>query len=442
MKKIIKTALKYIVVYVILITLFVALLALSSIFPSSWIKENVAESTEYLISEADSEESNYWYVPIVYKGIKVIFDNYSDALMINTAYSIDNNEPLYSAFVARKNYIPGKTDIIIEEGPGELGFASKFTYRDQVQELNATVNGEVLESFEYARYWHGYLAVIRPLLILFNINSIRILFIILFIILGIILFYLLCKKINLITAIIFLIGLFYVEYLYIGLSIQGSFVFFIMMIASIIILKRYDKIKSFPLLFFITGMITNFFDLLSAPALTLGIPMLIYFALKNKEQELSIKEYILKIASLSISWVIGYALTWVAKWTLLDLIYQKNIFNVALQQVFYRAGGEETVSFLEVLISNYEYVMGGIMISLLAIYIYTIAKGLSNYKLKLKLTKRILPFFIIALIPIVWYFVVQNHSYHHAFFTYRNLALTLIGIPLGILTTLTFNKKV
>lgn len=267
-------------------------------------------------------------------------------------------------------------------------------------------------------------------------------FIILFIVLIGILFYLLCKKINLITAIIFLIGLFYVDYIYIGLSLQCSSVFFVMMIISIIILKRYERIKSFPLLFFITGMITNFLDLLSAPVLTLGIPMLVYFALKNKEQELSIKGYILKIASLSIAWVMGYALTWIAKWTLLDLIYQKNIFNVALQQVFYRAGGEETISFLEVLISNYEYVIGGTMISLLAIYIYIIVKGLSNCKLKLKLTKRILPSLIIALIPIVWYFVVQNHSCRHAFFTYRNLALTLTGIPLGILTTLIFNKKV
>ena len=224
--------------------------------------------------------------------------------MLNTAYSIDNARPLYSAFTARKNYIPGETNTVIEETAGELQVPSGYDKKDSVAELKDTVNGRVLESFEYGRYWHGYLTIIRPLLIIFNIHTIRVIFIILFVVLAAILLYMIYKKINLITAVIFLIGLTYVEYFYIGFSLQGAFVFFIMMISAIIILKRYDKIKSFPFVFFMIGMFANFFDLLTAPILTLGIPMIIYFLLKNREQELSIKEYILKIASLSIAW--GY----------------------------------------------------------------------------------------------------------------------------------------
>ena len=53
------------------------------------------------------------------------FDNYTDALIINTAYSIDSQKPLYSAFVARKNYIPNITTEIYEDVPGELKSSSK-----------------------------------------------------------------------------------------------------------------------------------------------------------------------------------------------------------------------------------------------------------------------------------------------------------------------------
>ncbi len=359
MRKIIKPALKYIIVYIILILLFIVFLTISSLFPSDWIKENIAESANILESE-----SNYKQVNVIYKGMIIPFDNYTDALMLNTAYSIDNARPLYSAFTARKNYIPGVTNTVIEETAGELGFSSKYEERNQVGELKDTVNGRVLESFEYGRYWHGYLTIIRPLLILFNIHTIRVIFIILFVALAAILLYLIYKKINLITAVIFLLGLTYVEYFYIGFSLQGSFLFFIMMISSIILLKRYEKIKSFPFVFFIIGMITNFFDFLTVPILTLGVPMLLYFLLKNKEQELSIKEYILKIASLSIAWGMGYALTWLAKWTLLDFIYHNNIFDVVFNQISYRTVGEGDISFLDVIKLNYSI---GISVCILSI---------------------------------------------------------------------------
>lgn len=122
------------------------------------------------------------------------FDNYTDALMINTAYSIDSQKPLYSAFVARKNYIPNITTEIYEDVPGELKSSSKYSRHNEVGELNDLVNNEKAESFEYARYWHGYLIFLRPLLILFNINQIRIMLTIILIILACILAYLIYKN--------------------------------------------------------------------------------------------------------------------------------------------------------------------------------------------------------------------------------------------------------
>ncbi|MEI3356321.1 MAG: hypothetical protein V8R81_04560 [Clostridia bacterium] len=155
--------------------------------------------------------------------------NDTDALMINMI-SIDNKTPLYSSFVARKNYIPEITEKIYEDTSGELKSASKYEHHNEVGELEDTVNGEKLESFEYARYWHGYLTVLRPLLLIANLGQIRIIFTIVLFLLFIVFAYLIYKKINLTVAAIFTMGLISIEYFYLGFSMQGIFIFFITMI--------------------------------------------------------------------------------------------------------------------------------------------------------------------------------------------------------------------
>ena len=192
MNKIIKQAAKYILIYSVTLSFFIILLTLVSSFHSTWIYDNVKKSAETLLQETNCKEVN-----VNFKGTKIYIDNHTDALMINTAYSIDNRQPLYSAFVARKNFLPDKTEIIYPDSVGELDFSKKYKKLSQTSELNDIVNGEVLESFEYARYWHGYLTILRPLLIIFDVNSIRMLFRAVFVILAIWLLYLINKKINL-----------------------------------------------------------------------------------------------------------------------------------------------------------------------------------------------------------------------------------------------------
>ena len=42
------------------------------------------------------------------------------------------------------------------------------------------------------------------------------------------------------------------------------------------------------------------------------------------------------------------------------------------------------------------------------------------------------PYIVIAIMPFVWFFVLKNHSMYHSFFTYRNLLLTIITVPIII----------
>lgn len=189
MKKVLKEGLKYIAIYFIMIAIFITSLALVDLIPKDTMKENVKQTADILMEQTNKWRLNIRFIPIT-------FDNYTDALMINTAYSIDSKTPLYSAMVARKNYIPGKTKTIMEDTSGELVSSSKYEELDQVGDLNDTVNEDTEESFEYARYWHGYLLWLRPALCLGNINVIRIALTVIFIALAVALIAIICTKIR------------------------------------------------------------------------------------------------------------------------------------------------------------------------------------------------------------------------------------------------------
>lgn len=437
-----KNIIKYIGIYLLFIIFFVISLVVVSSFNKEAISENVKKSAEVLLSEGNRK---IIYIP--YKNCNLQFDNYTDALMINTAYSIDPETPLYSAFVARKNYIPNVTTEIYEDVPGELKSSSKYKRHNEVGELKDLANDEKAESFEYARYWHGYLIFLRPLLILFNINQIRIMLTIILIILAGILAYIIYKKINTIVSVIFLISLLGVEYFYLGFSMQGVFIFLIMMIASIIIVGRYEKIKNFGILFFITGMLTNFFDFLTVPMVTYAVPLALYF-LTREDTELNAKQIIIDIIKYGALWGIGYGVTWFTKWALTDLIFEKNIISTALKQVLYRSNGYKTYTLLKVINANMIYIISqllvNIIITIISIKLYEIIKMKETEKTSItnkQILITVLPFILISIMPFIWYALLQNHSYYHAFFTYRNLILTSLGICLCLEKVLTMQFK-
>lgn len=429
-----KKIFRYLIIFVLLICSFVALLTITSCIPSKSMFNNVEESSQLLL-----EEGNRKIIYIPYRRAKMEFDNYTDALMINTAYSIDSKKPLFSAFVARKNFIPDVTTEVYQDQAGELKSSSKYKYHNEVGELNDLVNNEKVESFEYARYWHGYLIILRPLLVMFNLTQIRIILTCILIVLFIIFIIFLYKKSDIVTAIIFSTCLLGIEYFYLGFSMQGIFIFLIMMIASIIILDKYSKIKSYGMFFFIIGMLTNFFDFLTVPVLTYAIPMIILFIIKYTKENFEIKLILKEILVLGIAWSVGYGLTWASKWLLTDFIFGRKMFFTALKQVFYRSAGTEKINIFNVINQNINYIYVSFFISIFFTVLTVLIKiWIENKKIKFKEQNIkntydiIFIYLLIGIIPIVWYALLRNHSYYHAFFTYRNLLISNVCINLSI----------
>ena len=423
--------LKYPLIFIILIGIFIITLLLSSLFPRDWIQENTYESARIL-----ENQGNPYYVN------NIRLDNYTDALMINTAYSIDPSTPFKSIMVDRKNYLPGITKSMYSDITTELASSIEADY-DIMKELIKTVNNDISESFEYARYWHGYLVILRPALIFFNIYEIKI---INCIALALLVFYLimnLSKKISSRFCWIIILGLVIVDYFLMGLTFQGIMTFFISMIFSIIICKRFEKIKNIGIYFFVVGMITCFFDLLTHPIITLGLPMIIYFLLKQEKEKLSIKEIIKIIVINSILWGIGYLLTYITKWILVDIFYDRNLISKAINQFFYRSQEEisSTMTWYSALQKNFDNLGIKNLIYFIPLIIYIIIELVRNYKTIRFDIKAALPYLIISIMPIAWIIFMKNHSIYHDYFTYRGLIIFYIGIGLFCIKLLNIKQK-
>ena len=426
---------KYILVFVILIGIYLVLLTVTSLLPSSVLEENVRESSETLLEEGEKVTYNLGYKE------ENIF-TFTDALMINNAYSVDYRHPLESSILIRKNYIPGQTKVVYPDSQYNLGANEKYINKNtgdlyQTKELYGLMHGDNIEdSYEYARYWHGYLTVLRPLLSLFNYSGIRIVLFIATLITVIAMIVLLCRKVNVISGIIYGIGLLAISIFIVSKSINEILVFLIAFIASIILLLKKDTKKNIGIFFFIVGSVTNFIDLLTAPLVTLGLTAITYFLIiQKREEKASIKEYILDLLKIGISWTLGYGLTWVTKWIITEVVYGRPIISQAIEQALFRSdvptyNGIELFGPIDVIKRNMDYLSIPVVMVIIAIaLIYLVFIMIKNRNKKVNIIQNLkccIPYVLIFFFPMVWYIVIKQHSYTHAFFVYRILVISIL----------------
>ena len=349
---------------------------------------------------------------------------------------------------AKRNFVPGKTRVIYEDEGKIIPPDSQYGSYPLNQQLELTVNGEIDEAFEYARYWHGYLIFLRPLLVLFSYGTIRVLSTVCFLLLVLWCSYLIMKKINFFTSMAFIIMLLSTYIPIASSSLNEITCYYIAVVACIILLLRKKEKMSIPIFFFIIGGITSFLDLLTNPIVTLAIPFIIVFLQKQQERDMSWKEELILCLKILASWGIGYLLLWVSKWVLVDILYQRDIIKKAVEQVIYRMVGGETESFQNYSIwdtikRNLEFwnISNPIIILILGLLvaIYGIIKN-KPWKNKGKLVQ-IIPYCIIFILPTVWIVFLKNHSFWHAFFVYRIFCIMVFAFLIIIAKIVGMDRK-
>ena len=402
---------KYFLALITLIfAMFIGSLALVLVYslPSNLIQSNVKDSLTIY-----REEMEYFRWAPSYAGTQS--DNWTDTLML----SIASYSPPTQGVYAFKD--------IIEDSLLNPHYKSKDTDSPVVSLFQLFWGGETYRQ-EYSRYWHGYLILLKPLLTILTMSDIRMCNMIIQLLLLFFLMICLYTKGGYRLSLPFLFGIIALNPINSALSLQLSSVYYITLLSCFVILKYnlYDSDK-FWYFFFIIGICTSYFDLLSYPLVTLGFPLILYILLKDEHLFSKMKQVI----TASIYWGMGYAGMWVGKWTVASLVTGNNIFINAYNQIKFRINGN--VSWTAITIANAIKsnlcVFNDIVFLLLYAIFLTIIGIIFPKKYTINPKKSIiLPLLFVGIYPFVWVSLLKNHSIIHFWCTHRIFSITILSL--------------
>lgn len=288
---------------------------------------------------------------------------------------------------------------------------------------------------EYSRYWHGYLLILKPLLMLTTLPSIRIAASSL----QLLLVGLICMQFGVrrqpFMAASFLFSVPFMYYVTMYSSLSLSICFYILCAALLFQLLFHEKLeakKLYGIFFLILGMATSYFDFLTYPLVPLGFTLCVFLYLSHDSLLASFR----RLIGHSIDWGLGYLGLWTSKWILTDLLVDGNVVIDGLSTILERTGKEENLSFLSVLKLNLSvYSNWGFLLLLffaaLAVIVLLWKKRQSLFKDSAPWLAGI-PLFVVALYPFVWVFLTQNHSGQHYMFTCKIFAVSIFAALCGI----------
>ena len=377
--------------FFILIAVFFVSMTLVYCIPTSWIQGNVVKSIEVL--EGEGEYPMYFF----YRHSAII-DIHTDKLM----------------------------------------YESLIQNRDYYNPIQAAMSIN-----QYPRYWHGYQVLLRPLTVVFQVQELRYLGMLTFHLLFFWSAWLMAKKTKPLYAMFYVLTVASGYVVFLPVCFQFLTTFLVLFVSLIVLLRRYDKNKPLPavkwmLYFFVVGMVENFFDFLTYPILTLGIPLVLLLWLRVRDERTDFRGNFWFMFKASLSWFFGYALTWISKWLLSAAILGVRYFWRTMSVVQYRLEGseEEPLDRIGTIQRNLKAWLnvqdGGVISwSKIALLILIVAVVLIIWR-KLKDWKTVgayLPILFVAAYPYIWYLVMSNHSQIHYWYTYRaQLAALFAGL--------------
>ena len=376
--------------------------------PKTRMVNNINRSKELLETEGNYR---YWAADV----LNTQSDNFTDSLMADIAINPGTGNLLYDSMI--NCYV----------GWADTDNSSTWLLR--------VAGGEPLyEGYEqvvYGRYWHGYLVWMKPLLLVFNIPELRIINMGLQLFLLCWMMILLYRELGLLACLGVGIGLFSMNPITMALSLQFSSIYYIVLVTLIVMLRHRNYIESRNLwwaVFLWSGIAVAFFDLMTYPAVAMGIPLIVYLMLKND----GTWKHIWNVIRLSIDWVIGYAGMWVIKWFIGSAFTGYDLVADGLGAVGLRSSGEVAninMSYLNVLQENFHTIFTKPLPFFAAVFALVLIIGLIFRKLKFSVSgSKLLPLILVGTYPFIWYYVIRNHSIVHVWFTHRVFAITVTAL--------------
>ncbi|MBQ9009781.1 MAG: hypothetical protein IJ088_10690 [Clostridia bacterium] len=304
---------------------------------------------------------------------------------------------------------------------GDAGSIRNYVYSDQ---------RDTLRMDTYARYWHGYQIFLRPLLTVINVNQIRMLGMMCMCALAMFIIVRLVQQ-QRIALLIPQFALFVMPAPFVLLiNMQCYGVTFTTLLMILLLLSgRFSGTRAI-LLFELGGILTSFFDLLSVPGITLGVPLVFYFSVRQDAGH-SLRRACMEVLQILLAWEFGYGGMWAGKWIFATCLTGENVIEDALQTVKLRSGsawGERQLSYFDTVQKNwacFNTVVYKLLFIALAVVLCVFL--LRGWRFRLK-QEMLLGVVLASLFPFLWYRMTINHSYLHYYFACKELVIFLYGI--------------
>lgn len=345
-------------------------------------------------------------------------DNFTDSFMVTNVIYIGSKGSLDDAM---SNY-----RVKVEGG-------------NNIDALRTYLEGGDYTVWSYSRYWHGYIVLLKPLFLLFNypqIRSINTFF-------HILLMFAICIALIKRNKGIFCIPLALTWYTLspptVMQSFQYSAIFNITFLAclAILVFHEYLENKRYVAFFLIVGALTSFIDLLTYPVLTISIPLTMILILRHGNSS-GFKKTMTDIASYVTSWVSGYSIMWAGKWILSTILTERDVLTNALEQVKYRMGNSITADYSIAFATGLKkcadtlITRSSVFVMVICFFICILILIKNRQNISFKFTNFV-PFILIAIIPVIWLLLTNNHTANHFSFTYRSLTATVFALYSGFL---------
>lgn len=356
-------------------------------------------------------------------------DNYADAILTNIAWNMGGGSPFASTLVTR--YTSGG-------GQGE-----------NVGLRRAVMEGAPPDK-DYSRYWHGTALVLRPLLLVTDVEGVKWIGFSAILLLFLLTAALLIRRGAWEPALALAASLAAVQVWNVRpcMEYQPCLVLAFLLCPAWLLLERKGN---GPLLALsvLGGAATAFFDFLTTETLTILLPLLLVLSLRIREGRLDgAKGALPWVCGCLLAWGCAYLGAFLVKWTAATLVSGENQFTAALASTAERVGGTAGLgsnaprSVLSSLSANLTTLFGGTARSeparaLLGVLAAAALLGSVYYLFRGPAVRGAVLLPGLGALVFLRFLVLNNHSCLHAFFTCRALASTIFAL----LAALLLNRK-
>lgn len=419
----------HVCVFAALLLCLYLLTVLLAAIPNQAIKKNMTASAMYelTVDRYEIPENG---------SFQMVADNYADQIWLNIAWQMGNGNSFVAALDT--GYYDG----------GNFGVAAG---------LHQAVTRGKTANQSYTRYWHGSAAFLRLLHLWTDVQGIKTAGLVCLLILVFATVWMLFRQRHGTVALCLLASLLAVQIWQVRLSVEylpSVLVCFGLCPAFL----KLEKNGDFPLelLSVAAGVLTAFFDFLTVETVTVLAPLILVVAVRSMDGRLGrSRDTAMLLLRCLLCWALAYGGTFAVKWICASRIIGDNHISSAISSAGKRLDGTVLVSGVEtkpgVLLSigaNLSVLFGGTDRTssgriLFGLFLFASALCGLCYVCHTRKTVAGGTGFILILGALVFvrYGLLANHSYLHAFFTYRALLSTILAVLVALVLNICPVKK-